>query len=187
MELGEVIIFIFGQVLWFGNRMDKSLINHNRCQSFGISICYDPINQHSPLATEADFITHTPMSMVVSTCGFITRYPKDDKIETCQQINISNEQNWDPSKHIFRIYSMEEEQRRIVFTLRLINQVIIQTPCDKPVTYIQDDMDIHYFDRAMVNVLIRLAQDLMVDRLMGNIRFSSIKKLYATITMKGTT
>ena len=82
---------------------------------------------------------------------------------------------------------MEEEQRRIVFTLRLINQVIIQTPCDKPVTYIQDDMDIHYFDRAMVNVLIRLAQDLMVDRLMGNIRFSSIKKLYATITMKGTT
>ena len=42
MELGEVIIRIFVQGLWFGIRMEKTLINHNQCQAFGIPICDDP-------------------------------------------------------------------------------------------------------------------------------------------------
>ena len=56
-----------------------------------------------------------------------------------------------------------------------------QTPCAPPVKYIQHDMDIHDFDRELVNVSIRLAQDLMVDRLIGNIRVYMTKKGYETI------
>ena len=106
MESGEVIILIFDQMLWFGNRMDKTLVNHNQCQDFGIPICDDPTYQYRPLGIEANFNTPIPMSMVVSTCGFITRYRTDDRIETCRHITISNEHNWYPSKHIFKIYSM---------------------------------------------------------------------------------
>ena len=43
-------------------------------------------------------------------------------------------------------------------------------------------MSIHDFDRAMVNVSIRLAQDIMVEKLIGNIRVSITKKGYAIIT-----
>ena len=43
-------------------------------------------------------------------------------------------------------------------------------------------MAIHEFYRSMVNVSIGLAQDLVVDRLIGNIRVSMTKKGYATIT-----
>ena len=77
---------------------------------------------------------------------------------------------------------MEEEQRSNIFNIRLTNQVRSQTPCAPPVTCIQDDMDIHNFDRDMTNVLMLLYSDLMVDRLMGNIRVSMTKKVYATIT-----
>ena len=42
MELGEAIILIFGQGLWFGNRMEKTLINLNKCRAFGIPIFDDP-------------------------------------------------------------------------------------------------------------------------------------------------
>ena len=31
IESGEGIIIIFGQGLWFGNRMEKTLINLNQC------------------------------------------------------------------------------------------------------------------------------------------------------------
>ena len=65
---------------------------------------------------------------------------------------------------------MEEEQRSNVFNLRLINQVRIQTPCDPSAIYIHDFMAIHDFDRVVVNVSIGLSQDLMVDRLTGNIK-----------------
>ena len=45
-------------------------------------------------------------------------------------------------------------------------------------------MAIQIFYRLMVNVSIGLSQDLMVDRLIGNIRVSMTKKGYAAITNK---
>ena len=43
-------------------------------------------------------------------------------------------------------------------------------------------MEIHDFDRAMVNTSIILYQYLIVDRLIGHIRVSMNKKVYAKIT-----
>ena len=80
MELGEVVILIFVQGLWFGNRMEKVLINLNKCRAFGIPICDDPTNQNRLLVIEEYFHTHIPMLMVGFTCEFITRYPIYDKL-----------------------------------------------------------------------------------------------------------
>ena len=38
LENGSMVITIFGQVLWFGDRMDKSLINTNQCRNYGIPV-----------------------------------------------------------------------------------------------------------------------------------------------------
>ena len=82
---------------------------------------------------------------------------------------------------------MEEEQRRNFFKLKSINQVRIQTSCDPPVTYIQGDMTIHEFDRAMMNISIGLSQDLFVERLKGDIWVSMTKNDMQKLKMKGTT
>ena len=74
-----------------------------------------------------------------------------------------------------------------MFNLRLINEARIQKPCDPPVTYIQDDMAVHDLDRAMVNVSIELAQDILVDRLIENVRVSMKKRDMQKFQMKGTT
>ena len=63
--------------------MEKILINPNQCQPFGILICDDSTSHNRPLGIEADFNTHIPMSMVGSTCVFITWYITDEKIDTC--------------------------------------------------------------------------------------------------------
>ena len=65
--------------------------------------------------------------------------------------------------------------------LSLINQVRSQTTCAPPVTCIQDDMAIHDFDIAMVNVSICSAQYLVVNRIIGGIRFCMTKKEYSKI------
>ena len=87
--------------------MEKTLINPYQFQAFGVPICDDPTNQHIPLVIEADFNTRIPMSVVGSTCGFITWYSTDDEIDTCQHITISNKHNWGTLKHILKIYPME--------------------------------------------------------------------------------
>ena len=69
-----------------------------------------------------------------------------------------------------------------MFNLRLINQVRIHATRDPPVTYIQDYMAIHDFDRAMFNVSTGLDHDIMVDRLIENIMTFMTTNGYATIT-----
>ena len=68
-----------------------------------------------------------------------------------------------------------------MFNLRSVDKVRSQTPCSPPVTYIQYDMAIHDLDIEIANVSIGLSQDLMVDRLIGNIRIFMTKKCYVRI------
>ena len=51
----QVYILVFGQGLWFGDRMDISLINPNQYRSYGILLCEDPTDPYSPL----EFQTNT--------------------------------------------------------------------------------------------------------------------------------
>ena len=55
MELEEVIVLIFVKGLWFGNSIEKTLINPNKCKDFGIPIYDNFTDQHRPLGIEADF------------------------------------------------------------------------------------------------------------------------------------
>ena len=86
----------FGQGLWFGNSMEKSLINPNQCQNFWIKICDDPTNPHRKLGIEASENLFISMKMEGSTCGLITHPPTDDEINECQKIILLYEFDWNP-------------------------------------------------------------------------------------------
>ena len=49
-------MIIFVQGLWFGNRMEKTLINPNQSQDFVIQICDDSTDQNKSLGIEVDLI-----------------------------------------------------------------------------------------------------------------------------------
>ena len=53
LDSGEVVILEFGKGLRFVNRMEKSLINPNQCQKFGIKICDELTDVHRKLGIEA--------------------------------------------------------------------------------------------------------------------------------------
>ena len=48
----QVYILVFGQVIWFGDRMDISRINPNQYRSYDISLCDDPTEPHRPLGLQ---------------------------------------------------------------------------------------------------------------------------------------
>ena len=52
LDSGEMVILLFGQGLWFGDRMDKSLINPYQCRAYGIPLCDDPTNPSRRLGIE---------------------------------------------------------------------------------------------------------------------------------------
>ena len=88
---GEVIILEFGQGLWFGNSMEKSLINPNQCQNVGIQTCNDPTNPQRKLGIEAPEDLFIPMPTEVSNFGLVTHPPTDNDLHECQKIILSDE------------------------------------------------------------------------------------------------
>ena len=88
LDSGKVVILEFEQGLWFGNTMEKSLINPNQCQKFGIQICNDPTDPHRKLVIEASEDLLIPTTMEGSTCGIITHPPTDNNLHECQNINL---------------------------------------------------------------------------------------------------
>ena len=100
---GETIILIFGQGLWFGERMpDKSLINPNQCRAFGVSLCDDPSDPHRDLGIyDRDSGLFFPMTMQGSFCTLLTRCPTLDELEHCRHVILSDEHHWDPSADPF--------------------------------------------------------------------------------------
>ena len=86
LDSGKVVILEFGQGLWFGNRMEKSLINPNQCRKFGIQICNDPTHPHRNMGIEASEDLFLPITIEGSTCGLVTHPHTDNKLCECQKI-----------------------------------------------------------------------------------------------------
>ena len=98
---GETIILIFGQGLWFGNRMQKSLINPNQCRSYNIQVCDDPTDPYRDLGFTIDNDTTIPLVMEGSTAMLYTRCPTREEIDTCRKFYLSDPEKWDPMNVTF--------------------------------------------------------------------------------------
>ena len=109
MELasGETIILEFGQGLWFGNRMEHSLINPNQCRAFGINICDDPTDDNRRFGMELSDDYVVPFAMRGTTCIFQSRSPSTSELETCKTFQVSDPDTWDPTADIFQISAIE--------------------------------------------------------------------------------
>ena len=90
LDSGEAVILEFVQGLWFVNRMEKSLINPNQCQKFGIQICDDPTDPHRKLGIEASEDLFIPMKMGGPNYGLVTHPPTDKELHECQNILLSD-------------------------------------------------------------------------------------------------
>ena len=92
---GQVYILVFGHGLWFGDRMDRSLINTNQCRSYGISLCDNPTDPHQTLGFQKNTL-NTPLVMEGTIATMSTRCPSLEELESCQYIYLSNQETWDP-------------------------------------------------------------------------------------------
>jgi len=84
LKNGSTVILVFGQGLWFGERVDKSLINPNQCRHYGIPVCNDPTDKCSELGLAIDDNLFIPMDMDGTTCGFDSRCPTLEEMQSCK-------------------------------------------------------------------------------------------------------
>jgi hypothetical protein len=122
-------ILIFNQGLWFGDKLENSLINPNQCRMHGISLCDDPFDPDRALGFADPFTkTTVPMEFGHSVVYFISRAPTVEEIWSLTHVEMTNEERWDPLKVGGRHRSREEEEHRKIIASVKIDQ---QTICAK--------------------------------------------------------
>ncbi len=107
LESGETIILEFGQCLWFGERMEHSLINPNQCRSLGIRVCDDSTDDNRDFGMELSDDYVVPFTMGGTTCTFQSRSPSLSELDTCRTFQVSDSDIWDPTADIFQISAIE--------------------------------------------------------------------------------
>jgi len=100
LDTGETIILQFGQGLWFGDRLNHSLINPNQCRSYGISVCDDPADPNRDIGMELPDNYFLPFKMRRTTCYFKSRSPDVEELESCRTFQVSDANHWDPKDEI---------------------------------------------------------------------------------------
>ena len=107
---GKTFILVFGQGLWFGDRITISLVNPNQCRAFGISLCDDPTDTHRALGFHTDKVL-IELFMKGTIATMMTHFPSQEELDTCPFIYLSDENSWDPKKVTFQTNSMMQESQ----------------------------------------------------------------------------
>ena len=174
-EDGRTYILVFGQGLWFGDRLDRSLINPNQCRAFGISLCDDPTDPHRSLGFHTEkVLVELYMNGTIAT--MLTHCPSQEELDTCPFIYLSDQDSWDPTKVNFQINSIKQEtsDKRPL----KICQIESTAPTAPNITLMPSTAS--SYDIAMANVSTTLCQDIFVSDLLDNVHVYQVSSSKST-------
>ena len=93
---GAEVLVIGHQMLWFGNKLDKSLLNQNQIRHAGHAVRDDPTQgAREGFGFWADGL-HIPFEIQGTTVYFESRAPDQQEVETLPSVTITRQELWDP-------------------------------------------------------------------------------------------
>ena len=93
---GQVFILVFHEFLWYGGRMDHSLINPNQLRSYGVPVWDNPFDTSHPTQIEINDSIVIPLAGVGTKLSFKTRVPSRTELRDCPHITMTSPLPWDP-------------------------------------------------------------------------------------------
>ena len=109
-ETGETVILVFHEALWFGDRLDHSLINPNQVRHNGLELNDNPYG-HEPMGMTLDDVhPFIPFASAGTTIFFDTRTPTADELENCRHMVMTSKHPWNPHDVCFPNGSTRHEQ-----------------------------------------------------------------------------
>jgi hypothetical protein len=95
---GSTILLVINEALYFGDRMDHSLLCPNQLRDFGLIVndvpkSYDPNSSHSIIIPGQ---LELPLQMRGVISYLETRKPTKEELEKCPRYKITSAASWDP-------------------------------------------------------------------------------------------
>jgi len=126
-ETGKMYILIINETLYMGDSMRCTYLNPNQMQHHGVIV--DDIPRHlspSPsTATHSVYIPSSNLRIPLHLDGIIsyipTHYPSTHEIETCEWVELTSSEPWDPKSNVFA-----ENEEHIIESFNTIQPIYDQ-------------------------------------------------------------
>lgn len=96
-DAGTTVILRFNQVLWYGTKLNVSLINPNQIRHYGLAVSDDPTDKDRFFGITTEDI-EIPFEMKGTTVFFQSRVPTRWEIENCRTIELTQDHPWNPNE-----------------------------------------------------------------------------------------
>ena len=94
---GETLILVFNEALWYGDRMNHSLINPNQMRHFGVTVQDNPYDRDNDLTIKEHYAgISLPLSVKGTVVYFDSRSPTMQELTDCRHIVLTSDMPWNP-------------------------------------------------------------------------------------------
>ncbi len=120
-ETGETIILIFNEALFFGDRLDHSLLCPNQMRAHGIVVSDTPM-QFDQQSTHSIYVPDENLVIPLALLGIISNFeshkPSNDELVSCRRAIMTGDIPWNPNDLAFA------QQERVVLTKSKVSAVL---------------------------------------------------------------
>ncbi len=105
---GTTYILVFHESLYYGGKLDHSLINPNQIRAYGIPLWDNPYDHKRTLSIDVDLSFHIPLCAYDGTKdGFRSRVPTPDELQSYEHISMTCLHPWNPSD-VIMVQAMDQ-------------------------------------------------------------------------------
>ena len=94
---GRTYILVFHESLYYGDKLDHTLINPNQVRSYGIPFWDNPFDSERSLSIDVNDDLHIPLRTIGTKVAFRTRVPTAYELEKNDHIHMTSAQPWNPT------------------------------------------------------------------------------------------
>mgnify|MGYP003326537431 FL=1 len=95
---GQTFILIIHEALFYGDKMNHSLLNPNQIRNNSINYWDNPYDKERPLAIEIPHVTSIPLQTKGTKIYFQSRTPTENELSSCAHIELTSPREWNPQE-----------------------------------------------------------------------------------------
>ena len=92
---GTTYLLIFHESLYYGSKLDHSLINPNQIRSYGIDVWDNPFDKDRDLCIDYDDALIN-LTSTGTKIFFESRAPTEEELTSCTRIEMTSQSEWNP-------------------------------------------------------------------------------------------
>ena len=147
-DTGRTYILLVHEGLYYGSKLDHSLINPNQLRYYGVPVWDNPFDTVRGLRIDADEDVSIPLRSEGTKVLFTTRTPTLEELHSCTKIHLTSQSPWEPT-------TVQLGQIQQLATRREQPRVLSEYHSIRKYEYVEpdsNDADLHSIDPTLTNL-----------------------------------